>query len=198
MGLLVTTEEGEPLVHLRTGVGGRVDAFDTEDFEDMVGPPTIFLTGYPFEIFVGIVGDVTIFVVGFEELSVIPDWSGSLEGEKNDDMAIPCAIITHLRIVVSSFAVMAMHAGCSPADTEVIEDLGEFTTAKREEMHFSVRIEERFDSPLVGDDAFGEGELFAIRRTGVYDARVIKIAGKPHDFDFGISNTHRHRISEGC
>ena len=164
----------------------------------MVGPPTILLTGYPFEIFVGIVSNVTIFVVGFEELSVIPDWSGSLEGEKDDDMAIPCAIITHLRIVVSSFAVMAMHAGCSPADTEVIEDLGKFTAAKREEMHFPVRIEERFDSPLVGDDAFGEGELFAIRRTGVYDARVIKIAGKPHDFDFGISNTHKHRISEGC
>ena len=55
----------------------------------MVGPPTILLTGYPFEIFVGIVGDVTIFVVRFEELSVIPDWSGSLEGEKNDDMAVP-------------------------------------------------------------------------------------------------------------
>ena len=81
VGFFVTTEERKPLVHLRTGVGGRVDAFDAEDFEDMIGSPTILLTGDPFEVFVGIVGDVTIFVVCFERDSVFTDWSGSLEGE---------------------------------------------------------------------------------------------------------------------
>lgn len=174
-----------------------VDVDGAERLEDFAST-TVLLFGHPFEVVVGIVGDAAVLVVSFEGFAVFTNGSRSLERKKDDDMAIPCAIITHLRIVVSSFAVMAMHAGCSPADTEVIEDLGEFTAAKREEMHFSIRIEKRFDSPLVGDDAFGEGELFAIRRTGVYDARVIKIAGKPHDFDFGISNTHRHRISEGC
>lgn len=174
-----------------------IDVDGAERLEDFASTP-VLLAGYPFEIVVGIVGDAAVLVVTFEGFAVIPDGSLSLEGKKDDDMAIPCAIITHLRIVVSSFAIMAMHPGCSPADSEVIEDLGEFTATQREEMHFSIRIEKRLDSPLVGDDAFGEGELFAIRRTGVYDARVIKIAGKPHDFDFGISNTHRHRISEGC
>ena len=164
----------------------------------MVGPPAIFLTGDPFEVFVGIVSDVTIFVVRFERDSVFTNGSRSLESKEDDDMAIPCAIITHLRVVVSSFAVMAMHAGGPHTERKTVKDFAKSIPGEREEMAFAIRKENRFDSPFVRDNALGQGELFAFVRTCMDDARVIKIAGKPHDFDFGFCRFHKHRQSEGC
>ena len=112
-------------------------------------------------------------------------------------MAIPSAIISHLRIVVSSFAVMAMHAGGPHTERKTVKDFAKSIPGEREEMAFAIRIENRFDSPFVRDNALGQGELFAFVRTCMDDARVIEIVGKPHDDDFGFCRFHKHRRSEG-
>lgn len=94
----VGTEEGEPEIHLWTGVGGGINAFESEDFEDMVEPPTVFGREDPFEVVGTIVELVTVLVVPFELLDLTGSRvefgfrSRSVEGDEHERVTILTAI----------------------------------------------------------------------------------------------------------
>ena len=167
-----------------------IDVDGAERFEDFAST-TVLLFGNPFEVVVTIVGDASVLVVTFAEMSIVVNGSRSLESEENDDMAIPISKITHFRIVISPLAVMAMSPLSSTAWRESIKYFSNSVTGEGEEMAFAIRIENGFDSPFVGNDALGEQESFPLRCASVDDARVIEIVGKPRDFNFLSIISHK-------
>lgn len=156
----------------------------------MIGSPTILLTGYPFEVFDGVVGDITVFVVTFEGDFIFADRSRSFKSKKDDDMTRPVSKLSHRRINIAAFTIVAMSPGCSHTWRKMVKDFSESAVRKREEMTFAIRIEDSFAPAFFGNDALGEGELSAICRARMYDARVIEIVGEPHDDDFGFCRFH--------
>ena len=167
-----------------------IDVDGAERLEDFAST-TVLLLGNPFEVVVTIVGDASVLVVTFAEMSIIVNGSRSLESEENDDMAIPISKITHFRIVISPLAVMAMSPLSSTAWRESIKYFSNSVTGEGEEMAFAIRIENGFDSPFVGNNALGEQESFPLRCASVDDARVIEIVGKPRDFNFLSFISHK-------
>ena len=114
-----------------------IDVDGTERLEDFASTTVLFARN-PFEVVVTIVRNAAVLMVAFTEMSFFVEGSRSLESKEDDDMATPIAILPHSRIVVSSFAVMAMHTGGSHTEREAIKDLSEFITGEREEMTFAI------------------------------------------------------------
>ena len=123
----------------------------------MIGSPTILLTGDPFEVFVGIVEDISVLVVSFEWYSVLTDRSWSLECKEDDDMAIPISKFAHLRVIASGLSVAAIFARSSARGREVIKDFSESVPGEREEMPHAIGIEGGFTPAFFGNHALGEG-----------------------------------------
>ena len=96
--LLEDTEDREPVVHLRAGVGGGIDAFESKDFEDMMEPPTVFGREDPFEIIGAIVEFIAVFMVTFELFDLtgcrveLGFRSRSVEGNQHQRVAVLTAI----------------------------------------------------------------------------------------------------------
>ena len=104
----------------------------------MIGSPAIFRFGNPFEVVDRIVGNVPVFMVAFEGNAIFTDRSRSLEGKEDDDMAIGITKFTHVRIIITTFAVMAMSTRGSHTDREMVEYFSESASKEREEMAITI------------------------------------------------------------
>lgn len=87
-----------------------------------MAPPSVFTGSNPFEVVLVVVGDATVLMVADISDSVLVG-SRSVVGRADENMAVRVTEVTHMRVVVSSFAVVAVSTRSLARRREGIEDL---------------------------------------------------------------------------
>lgn len=110
----------------------------------------ILMWTHPFQIVFRPIHDVTVLVVALVHNAVYHR-SRTMEDRTDEDVTIYQPIITHLRIIATSNAVVAMSSGCAAGKTEVLKHLFQPAT-----------LGEREEQTATGDEqpAFGATTLY--------------------------------------
>ena len=84
--------------------------------------PSVLAGSNPFEVVLVVVGDATVLMVADISDSVLVG-PRSVVGRADENMAVRVTEVTHMRVVVSSFAVVAVSAGSLARRREGVEYL---------------------------------------------------------------------------
>lgn len=126
----------------------------------------IFLRRHPFQIVFRPIHDVTVLVVALVHNAVYHR-PRTMEDRTDEDVTIYQPIITHLRIIATSNAVVAMSSEGAAGETEVLENLFESAT-----------LGEREEQTATGDEqpAFGATTLYRhIARIEIQSSSVSRV-----------------------